>query len=322
MSSGENMSMTEKNEPVESRDRDGDAAGAKAYVLRVDELARGLSTLADKPEETPDTTLRALWHLACGNCLSAEAAAETRLPTLDSGAEKRLAELIRQRIAGVPLAHLTGRQRFMGIELLAGKEALIPRHETELLGRGALDLLRRIAGEQVRPLVIDVCTGSGNLALALARHVNSARVFAADLSADAVALARRNAQWLGLGDRVEVREGDLLAPFEQAEFFGNVDLLTCNPPYISSKKVDGMPGEIVGFEPRLAFDGGPLGVKILQRLVREAPRYLKTGGWLAFEVGFGQGRAVMQRLKHTGAYSRVESVSDASGEIRAILACM
>jgi release factor glutamine methyltransferase len=294
--------------------------GTGSFERLLHELNRGLKTLVDKPEETPESTLCALWHLAAGQRLSAEKATVMPLPVLDAEMEKRLRELIDRRITGIPLAYLTGRQRFMGLEMLAGKEALIPRHETELLARGALRVLQDVAKTVPRPLVVDVCTGSGNLALALAHGVSAARVFAADLSAEAVGLARRNVLELGLRERVEVREGDLLAPFESAEFFGNVDMLICNPPYISSSKVDVMPGEIVGFEPRLAFDGGPLGVKILQRLIREAPRFLKKGGWLAFEVGLGQGRAVMQRLKHNGAYAHLQNVTDAGGEIRALMA--
>jgi release factor glutamine methyltransferase len=284
----------------------------------VQKVAAGLSALPDKPEETPDAALRALWHLAANNPLSVQAAATTPLPDLDPAAHSRLAELIAQRLAGMPLAHLTCRQQFMGLELLAGREALIPRVETELLGFAALATLRNL--KQDAPTVVDVCTGSGNLALALAHFESRARVFASDLSPDAVTLARRNAHHLGLGERLEVREGDLLAPFDTPEFHARIDLLVCNPPYISSKKVDSMPSEIIGFEPRLAFDGGPLGIKILQRLIREAPRFLRSGGSLAFEVGLGQGPALLKRLSSNDGFRRVRTVEDQNGEIRAILA--
>lgn len=120
--------------------------------------------------------------------------------------------------------------------------------------------------------------------------------------------------------RVEFHAGDLFEPFNQAGFHGQVDLLVCNPPYISSQKVDAMNGEISGFEPRLAFDGGPLGVRILQRLIREAPACLRPGGRLAFEVGPGQGPAALKRLQSSGAFTQHRSVTDARGEIRALLA--
>lgn len=283
-------------------------------------LAAELHGLADKPEETPETTLCALSYLASGNPISAAAASELPLPPLSQEAIDRLEHLVTQRLAGIPLAHLTGRQRFMELEFLSGSEALIPRRETELLGGAALEVLRESARRSVVPVAIDVCTGSGNLALAMAHHERKARVLASDLSADAIALARRNASALLLEDRVDFREGDLLAPFDTPEFHAQVDLLLCNPPYISSKKVDVMPEEIAHYEPRIAFDGGPLGIRIVQRLIDEAPQFLRPGGWLAFEVGLGQGPAIVRRLQRTGAFEDVRSIPDDQGQIRAVLA--
>ncbi|HJT97028.1 MAG TPA: peptide chain release factor N(5)-glutamine methyltransferase [Rhodanobacteraceae bacterium] len=280
-----------------------------------DRLAAGTTMLPDKPEETPEASLRALWLAAAGRPMSVVAAASADLPPLDDAGLARLGELVERRIAGIPLAHLTGRQRFLDLELLAGAEALVPRRETELLARAAIELARGIDA----PTVVDVCTGSGNVALALARHVPGARVFGADLSEEALVLARRNADLLGLA--VEFRQGDLLAPFDSAAFLGRVDLLTCNPPYISSSKVGQMAEEIAGHEPRLAFDGGPLGVTILMRLVQQAPRFVKPGGWLAFEVGLGQGPALVRRLKGNVAYRDVRELADENGAVRAILVC-
>ncbi|MEO8806998.1 MAG: peptide chain release factor N(5)-glutamine methyltransferase, partial [Burkholderiaceae bacterium] len=272
-----------------------DLAASDAFVQRCAALQARLQTLPDKPEETATSTLRVLWHLAAGRALSVEAADTAPLTALDAAAEARLTELTAQRLSGTPLAHLSGRQRFMGLELLASEDALIPRRETELLGHAALGLLQGMAPHASALRVVDVCTGSGNLALSLAHHAPQAQVFGADLSAEAVSLARRNAEHLSLQSHVEFRVGDLLEPFDEPAFHGQVDLLVCNPPYISSQKVEAMAAEISGFEPRLAFDGGPLGVRILQRLIREAPAYLRKGGWLAFEVGAGQGPAVLKR---------------------------
>lgn len=292
------------------------------FTERLARLDAALQTLPDKPEETGTSALQALWHLAAGQALSADAATRLPLPELSTEQLFNLDDLIAQRLGGTPLAHLTGRQHFMGLELLTGPEALIPRRETELLANTALGLLKRSAqGIADRSLtVVDVCTGSGNLALALAHGEPRAQVFAADLSEEAVALAQRNAQHLGLQGRVAFRSGDLLEPFNEPAFLGQVDLLVCNPPYISSGKLETMPTEIVGFEPRLAFDGGPFGVRILQRLMREAPHYLRPAGWLAFEVGLGQGPAVMQWLNKSGLYDVVESALDAEGQPRAIMA--
>lgn len=294
------------------------------FDARCAALAQRLKRLPDKPEETPRATLAALWQFAAGHSLSCEAALQSALPALDAAAEERLRALIERRVAGEPLAHITGRQRFCGLDLLASGEALIPRRETELLAHAALAALRRMraaadGGDTAPMLAIDVCTGSGNLALALAHHDPQLTVFAADLSEPAVDLARRNVATLKLQNRVQMRVGDLLEPFNEPRFHNNVDLLVCNPPYISTQKMRGMPQEIVGFEPALAFDGGPLGVRIVQRLIREAPTYLRAGGCLAFEVGLGQGPAVRKRLEGTGRYQNVTTACDAAGEIRVIV---
>lgn len=293
---------------------------ADAYHARLSRLRDGWRPAPDKPEETPENTLAALWSTAAGAPRSAVSAGADAPPALDADAQARLDALLAQRIAGVPLAHLTGRQHFMGMDLLAGPGALIPRAETELLARAAIDLAKDAAAQRGTVQVIDVCTGCGNLALAIAREVAGARVHASDLSEDAVSLARRNAAGLGLEARLEVRCGDLMAPFDTPDVHGNVDLLVCNPPYISSGKVPAMAPEIAGHEPALAFDGGPLGVSILTRLMQDAPRFLRPGGWLAFEVGVGQGPAMARRLRNERAFDAVREVEDAAGTVRVLLA--
>lgn len=283
-------------------------------------LRQHLALLPDKPEESPESTLRVLWHLAAGTPWSVAAANEHAIGPLPEDGPKRLHDLIGRRLAGAPLAHLSGRQRFMGLELLASPDALVPRAETELLGFAALDMLKTMALDRSSLTVIDVCTGSGNLALALASQVPQARVWASDLSGEAVELGRRNARHVQLADRVTFMAGDLLAPFDSADFHGRVDMIVCNPPYISSGKVDTMADEIISHEPRLAFDGGPLGVSIVTRLIKDAPRYLRPGGWLCFEVGLGQSRGVRQRLAQQGMFADIREVADADGNARVLVA--
>jgi len=292
----------------------------RAFNDLLTKLAASWQALPDKPEEALEDILRALWYLAAGDPRCIERAAQAELPLLSETGLVHLNELVEKRMAGVPLAHLTGRQQFMGIEMLAGPEALIPRKETEILGNAALEKLEQLILERGSAVIVDLCTGSGNLALALAHCASQCRVFGSDLSPEAVELARRNARHLNLQDRVEFREGDFFAPFESAEFVGQMDMVVCNPPYISSANVEVMPDEISGHEPRLAFDGGPFGVKFMFRLVRKAHRFLKPGSWLCFEVGLGQGKAMEARSKGAGHYRNVQSVCNAQGQIRAILA--
>jgi release factor glutamine methyltransferase len=276
--------------------------------------------LPDKPEETPVSTIQALWRTAAGDPCSPQLASSRALPELGGDGRAKLKSLVERRLAGTPLAHLTGRQHFMGLELLAGPEALIPRRETELLGRAALEVLRQTVAERGSALVFDICTGSGNLALALAHHESRCRVIGGDLSAAAISLARRNAEWTGLAERARFVQGDLFSPFEETGLQDAADLVVCNPPYVSTSKAAGMPTEIAEFEPRLAFDGGVFGISILFRLVAGAPRFLKPASWLCFEVGAGQGEPMALRLERAGSFATVERIRDGAGEIRALLA--
>lgn len=297
-------------------DSQASQAAREAYAA----LEANLRTLPDKPEETAASALRALWHLAAGEHLSATEALSRPLPALNAEGLERFASAVGRRLAGTPLAYLTGRQRFMGLEMIAGPGALIPRKETEIVARAAVQIAKRIADERGHVKVMDVCTGSGNVAAAVAVAEPRAMVYASDLSDDAVELAQRNFEHLGVQLRVTLRVGDLMAPFDLPELVGKVDLLTCNPPYISTARVSEMPNEISRHEPKLAFDGGPLGVRILQRLIREAPRILRPGGWLAFEVGIGQGTSASRRIRTAGAYTFVETVADEGGQVRVLLA--
>jgi release factor glutamine methyltransferase len=146
-------------------------------------------------------------------------------------------------------------------------------------------------------------------------------VVGGDLSPDAVQLARTNASCLGLSDRVRFVVADLFAFGEELDGLrGAADLIVCNPPYISTRTVSQLPGEIGDHEPRLAFDGGDFGVSVLLRLAKEAPDFLKPGGWLCFEVGVGQGEPMARRVERSDAYAELRRVRDKTGEVRALLA--
>ncbi len=289
----------------------------KAWIGRLEQSIR---FLPDKPEETATSTLHALWLAAAGQPASAERAIQMDLPMLTDQQYAELELLVQRRIEGIPLAHLTGRQQFMSAELLAGPEALIPRKETEILARCVIDLLERSEEQVDAPTVIDTCTGAGNLPISFALHSQKACIFAADLCPNAVGLARRNVKHMNLACRVDIQSGDLLAPFDNEKFHGKVDILSCNPPYISTGKVQTMELEIAAYEPKLAFDGGLFGISILQRLIQEAPRFLKSGGWLVFEVGVGQGRVMAKRLSGYNDFNHVETHEDKNGDIRVIAA--
>src|ERR1017187_5590561 len=256
----------------------------KVFLDHTERYGSRIVPLPDKPEETIEAVVRALWLCAAGIRVSAVKALTINLPELSEEQKRTLTELLEQRSSGTPLAHLTGRQQFMGLECICNSQALIPRRETEILGNAARAILvEKVLPGNSAPQVLDLCTGSGNLACAMATHVPQCTVYAADLSEEAVNLAKMNSQHLGRGDKVRAFAGDLFAPFESEQFHHFFDLILCNPPYITSTKLPLLHQEIIGHEPKMAFDAGPLGLAILWRLLKDAPRFAKNGGWL--EIG-------------------------------------
>ncbi|POH27625.1 methyltransferase [Sinorhizobium americanum] len=223
--------------------------------------------------------------------------------------------LKRDYLPGAELAdrHSPQLVRFMDIELELAPDVLVPREETELLGRNAV---ARLAGPTEPVTVIDMCCGSGNLALGIAAAVPLARVWGADLTDSTVALARRNAERLSLQERVLIRQGDLFAALDGAGLEGRVDMIVCNPPYISTSRLTGDSAHLLESEPREAFDGGPYGISIHQRLIREAAAFLKPGGWLLFEFGEGQDRQAAALIARAKAYEAVSFAHDAHGKAR------
>ena len=204
--------------------------------------------------------------------------------------------------------------RFMDVELLVARGALVPRTETELLGFAALQVLR----ECPAPRVIDMCCGSGNLACALARHLPSARIWASDLTDTCVTLAQRNSIHAGVAGRVTVAQGDLFAGLAGLQLERTIDAVVCNPPYISQAKLAGERAFLLEEEPREAFDGGPYGLSIHQRVVKDALPFLRPGGALLFEIGLGQERQVRLLFERTRAYDDIQSIQNAAGEVRVV----
>jgi len=294
----------------------------KLYNSLRSEIENKISLQVDKPEETLDSSLHALWLKSAGISKSAELAELAPLPELNEEKLIELKQLIQQRISGVPLAYLTGCQSFMGIELICDKRALIPRKETEILARKALELSHEISLVKKPVIIFDVCSGSGNLGLTLAHFNSDSLVYSSDLSPEAVNLIRDNRSLLKLDKQVDVRQSDLFASYEDGSFYSSVDLIVCNPPYISSSKVTRMNSEIAQFEPSMAFDGGMMGFKIIQKLILEAPRFLNKNGWLIFEVGLGQGPFIMQLCEKSGNFKQIGSDVDSLNSIRVVYASL
>ncbi|WP_243384931.1 N5-glutamine methyltransferase family protein [Geothrix alkalitolerans] len=211
-----------------------------------------------------------------------------------------------------------GHHSFLGVDLLVGEDVLVPREETEILGREVLALLRaRSAEAPERELrMIDMGCGAGNLACIAALGVPSVRAWAADISDACVRLTRANVARLGLEDRVMVAQGDLFAALAGEGLEGTMDLVVMNPPYIPSHVLEATLAGLLEHEPRAAFDGGPYGITIFTRLLQEAPAFLKPGGHLLFEFGLGQAKMVQALAERNRRHSTIRFVADAQGQPR------
>ena len=216
--------------------------------------------------------------------------------------------LIQRRLAGEPVAYLVGKKEFRSLELAVDARVLVPRPDTETLVDVALALLPE-GGR-----VVDVGTGSGAIALALKKERPDAEVLAVDRSPDAAAVARANAERLGLA--VEVLEGDLLAPVGAR---APLALVVSNPPYIASAEIATLAPE-VRKEPLAALDGGADGLAVIRRLVQEAPPLLGAGGAVALEVGAGQATAVVGLFAADGRYAPATVTRDLAGIERVVAA--
>lgn len=228
-------------------------------------------------------------------------------------ARKTFRELVRRRVEGCPVAYLVGRKEFFGLEFEVNPAVLIPRPDTETLVVECL----RLAKAYSKPRILDVGTGSGNIAVSLAKQLPQAQVTAVDVSADALAVARRNAAKHGVAERIRFLQGDLFAPIPPGEKF---DFILSNPPYIAREELPTLPAGVRDYEPHLALDGGPGGFAVFDRLVVAAPQFLEAGGYLLLEIGVPQEQRARERIEAVASLELADTVFDSSGHPRVLYA--
>ena len=221
---------------------------------------------------------------------------------------------VQRVIAGEPLAYVLGQWDFYGLTLSVDRNVLIPRDDTCAVTELAIRQLR--AGNS-NPVVLDLCTGSGCIGLAIASHVKNARVILADISQDALAVAEKNIGALGLSDRVFCLQIDGLK--EPAEGLGQFDLIVSNPPYITTAEMEQLQDSVKKYEPHLALHGGVDGLRFYKAIASNFRRALRPGGCLCFEFGMGQGNAVCALLEENG-HTVLERSSDYNEIERAVIA--
>jgi release factor glutamine methyltransferase len=244
-------------------------------------------------------------RLAAAGCVAAGEEADELLATA-GGDGARLEALARRRTSGEPLAWVTGRAGFCGLEVRVEPGVYVPRWQTETLAR------RAAARLPARGVAVDVCTGSGALALVMAAARPGARVVATDVDPAAVACAAANG--------VEAYRGDLLAPLPPG-LAGRVDVVTGVVPYVPTAALDLLPRDTLAYEPVLAYDGGPDGTAVLRRAVDGASRVLRPGGALLLELGGDQADLLVPHVQRQG-FADVEVLRDRDGDVRGVEATL
>jgi release factor glutamine methyltransferase len=239
---------------------------------------------------------------------------------LDPEAFTRFLTLLQRREWREPLAYLTGTREFWSLAMAVTPGVLVPRPETETLVEATLGAFRGQPGTcHPEGLLLELCTGTGAVAIALARELPAARLLATDVSRRALRVARANAERHGVAGRIRFLRGDLWRALEGEVPAGGLDAVVANPPYIPSAEIPALMPE-VQWEPRVALDGGPDGLSLHRQIIGGAPRFLRPGGLLLLEVGVDQGHGVTALLEASRAFEAATIHPDLAGRERVVLA--
>ncbi len=215
-----------------------------------------------------------------------------------------------------PIQYIIGHAEFCGLDLMVNEDVLIPRPETEMLVEAAVDIVR-VKGQGAKDegmKILDLCTGSGNIAIALTKSVPDCKIIASDISDNALDTARVNAEKYGCSGRIGFVKSDLFDNIED-----KFDIIISNPPYIARHEFSELPKEVL-MEPKLALDGGEDGLDFYRKIIAGAPRIIKEGGYVIFEIGFGQLKGVSEIISGSGCFDISEVRKDFNGIDRVVVA--
>lgn len=216
-------------------------------------------------------------------------------------------DLVRRRAEGTPVAYLVGRKEFYSLSFRVTPDVLIPRPETELLVVAAIDLVKTLSPCPPEVRIADVGTGSGIIAVCLAKHLPACRVTAIDISPPALSIAQENAKQHGVAERVEFVESDLFAAVPAEQSF---DFIVSNPPYVMAAEMDKLAVDVRKYEPRLALVAGPRGTEVIERLIAQAAERLRSGGHLLIEIGPAIHEAVCALLAADARFELGPTIKD------------
>ena len=291
------------------------ANGAGARRL-YDELMLAVDKLSASGIDNPRLDAEVL--LAYCLNMSREQLIVTGDSTIAPAAARRFDTLIERRLQREPVAYITGKQEFWSLDFAVTRDVLVPRSDTERLVEVALLCAAKIAASKP-PHLADLCTGSGAVAISLARELPLAQIYATDISPAALAIARRNAEAYQVAARMQFFIGDLFGALG-ASSSPRFDLIACNPPYVRRHEIATLEPEVSRWEPSMALDGGIDGLDFYRRIVTAAPQYLTQSGVLALEIGADMGGAISAMCADRGSFQQVKVFQDYAARDRVIVA--
>ena len=236
--------------------------------------------------------------------------------TLDETRLIEFKELLDRRALKEPISYILGYKEFWSIRFKVDRRVFIPRPETELLVEEVVKIVRKEYNSK-KVNILDIGTGAGTIAISLAKEIGDVRIFATDISRDAVELASENAREQSIYSKIIFGVGDLFSPFKIRGLF---DLVVSNPPYIPTHELNDLQDDIKNYEPKQALDGGEEGLSFIKRIINEAPLYLKDSGWLLIEIGYNQAGKIEEIFNRSGYFYSPEIIKDYRGFNRVVKA--
>lgn len=228
-------------------------------------------------------------------------------------------EIIKRRLRHEPVPYITGTQEFWSMDFFVDPHVLIPRPESEILVEQAIERFKSLAVKEDHLIrILDLGTGCGSLATALANEIRTSHVWATDISPEALKIARLNAERHGVSGKIEFIQGDLWQPLSGRNI--TFDIIVSNPPYVSTEEYDGLPPEVRCYEPRPALDGGKGGFCHIRKIIEGSPDFLNPGGWLLVEMAPHQTATALELLSHIEVFKEKTHIKDYSHQYRVVCA--
>ena len=235
------------------------------------------------------------------------------LNQLDYEQEKEYFLEIKKILENNPIEYITNKKEFMNLELYVNQDVLIPRQDTEILVEEVINILQNIKAENIQ--ILDMCTGSGAIAIALAKNVEKCIVDAVDISSGALEVVRKNVVKNQVEDKINIINSDLFSKVPNKKY----NLIVSNPPYIERNVIENLDKQVQK-EPIIALDGGEDGLDFYKKIINEASSYLESNGYLCFEIGYNQKNEVQNLLSNSGKYQNIYCKKDLCGNDRVIIA--